>query len=395
MIPAAVIVEAGGRALARSTRPAALERFAGAPLIEHTVELARSFGAPIYLIAPERYQPESASLGELRWIAGDADDDPGAAVERAGGELPAAGLALWLGGERPLVTADTARRVLLAAATAGAEASGGARSDPAGIAAIDLRHGAQHPVAGAAVTVAADPVELTRITDKPTLVRLERLHFERRARALLAAGLLIRDPARIDLYGAIEFDDDVEIAPDVTLHGPLVLGRGVRIGAGCIIRDAVIGPGTEIRPLSMVEGARIGERCTIGPYARIRPQTVIEDAVSIGNYVEIKQSNVGRKGRINHLAFVGDAMLEDQVTIGAGVITCNHDGATHQRTVIRAGAYVGSGSQLIAPIEIGAGATIGSGSTVTRDAPAGQLTLARSRQVVVEGWTGPRSRRRP
>jgi acetyltransferase-like isoleucine patch superfamily enzyme len=377
VIPAVVIVGVASAKLARSSRPAALATFAGQTLVARAVATARLLGAPVWVAASDEVLADPACAGLPALPA--ADDGPGALLERARSRLPAGGIALAIDAACPLLSAGALERAALAA-------RGGAVTAGA-VAAVDLASGA------AATPLVLDGDEGARVVDKASLVHLERAYYRRRAEALLEAGLLVRDPARLDVAGDLTFDDDVEIAPDVAIHGTVHLGPGVRVGPGCILRDATIGAGTEIRAYSMVEGARIGERCFVGPYARIRPDTVIGDASSIGNYVEIKTSNVGAGARINHLAFVGDAMLESHVTLGAGVITCNHDGQRHQRTVIGERAYVGSGTELIAPIEVGEGATIGSGSTITRDVPAGKLTVARARQVVVEGWTGPRSQR--
>jgi bifunctional UDP-N-acetylglucosamine pyrophosphorylase/glucosamine-1-phosphate N-acetyltransferase len=168
----------------------------------------------------------------------------------------------------------------------------------------------------------------------------------------------------------------------------------VRIGASCILTRVTIGDDTEIRPFTMMEDASIGDHGFVGPYARVRPHTAVGPRAQIGNFVELKGARLGRGNRINHLSFVGDATFGDDVTLGAGTITCNHDGVRCQPTAIGAGAYVGSGCVLVAPVTIGEGATIGAGSTITKDAPPSRLTLARTRQVVVESWQGFESRRK-
>lgn len=229
------------------------------------------------------------------------------------------------------------------------------------------------------------------VADLLEAARLERLISYERARAALLAGVQIRDPDRISIRGELECGVGVEIDVDVIIEGCVKLGDRVQIGAGCIINTAVIGDDCKIHPYSIVDHAVVGSGGFIGPYGRLRPGAVIGDRVQIGNFVEIKQSEVGDASRINHLAFVGDATLGSGVTIGAGVITCNHDGRGVQRTRIGHGAYVGSGTQLVAPIQVGENAVIGAGSTITQDAPAGKLTIARSHQVTVEGWA-PRER---
>jgi bifunctional UDP-N-acetylglucosamine pyrophosphorylase/glucosamine-1-phosphate N-acetyltransferase len=182
----------------------------------------------------------------------------------------------------------------------------------------------------------------------------------------------------------------VEIEPNVIFEGRVVLGNGVKIGAHCIIKESEIGTDTRIHPFSLIEHAVIGANGTIGPYGRIRPGSVIADAVQIGNYVEIKNSDIGSRSRINHHAFIGDATVAEDVTVGAGTITCNHDGVQINRTIIERGAYIGSGCNLVAPLRVGERATIGAGSTITEDVPAMKLTLARPRQMTIERWRGPR-----
>ena len=221
------------------------------------------------------------------------------------------------------------------------------------------------------------------------IARIEkRISFER-ARAALLEGVRIRDPDRIAIRGELICGQDVEIELDVIIEGNVTLGDGVKVGTGCILRNASIGSNSRINPYSIVEDAAIGADSFVGPYGRIRPGTTIGDRVQIGNFVEVKQSLVGAGSRINHLAFIGDATIGGNVTIGAGVITCNHDGRCVNPTQIGAGAYVGSGTELVAPLSVGENAVIGAGSTITKDAPGGKLTIARSRQVTIENWLQP------
>ncbi|HSN32086.1 MAG TPA: DapH/DapD/GlmU-related protein, partial [Ideonella sp.] len=182
---------------------------------------------------------------------------------------------------------------------------------------------------------------------------------------------------------------DVEIDVNCVFEGRVVLGDDVRIGANCIVADAGIGAGAHIHPFSHVEGAQVGAGARVGPYARLRPGAELGPEVHVGNFVEIKNSTLARGAKANHLAYLGDATVGERVNYGAGSITANYDGAHKHRTVIGADAHVGSNCVLIAPVTIGAGATIGGGSAVTKDAPAGQLTLARARQVTVPGWQRP------
>jgi bifunctional UDP-N-acetylglucosamine pyrophosphorylase / glucosamine-1-phosphate N-acetyltransferase len=207
---------------------------------------------------------------------------------------------------------------------------------------------------------------------------------------LIAAGACIQSPEQLHIRGSISCGKNVKFDLNVIIEGNVRLGKNVVVGANSILRDCTIGSGTVINPFSLVEGAVIGKSCIIGPYGRIRPDVSVGDYVSIGNFVEIKNSNIASKCRINHHAFVGDADLAEHVTIGAGVITCNHDGVGINRTIIEQGAYVGSGCNLVAPLKINANAMIAAGSTITKEVSADTLTIARSRQVKIENWQGPK-----
>ena len=210
---------------------------------------------------------------------------------------------------------------------------------------------------------------------------------------LIAAGVSVENPEQLHIRGMISCGENVKFDSNVIIEGNVKLEDGVLVGANSILKDCTIGKGTTINPFSLVEGAVIGENCLIGPYGRIRQGVSIEDRVQIGNFVEIKNSNIASKCRINHLSFVGDADLAEQVTIGAGTITCNHDGVGINRTIIEKGAYVGSGCNLVAPLKINTNATIASGSTITNEVSADTLTIARSRQVKIENWKGPKLRK--
>ena len=230
------------------------------------------------------------------------------------------------------------------------------------------------------------PVQVRNLLD---LAMLERGVLFERACAALLSGIRIRDPNRVAIRGELHCGSGVEIDVDVIIEGKVTLGDGTRIGASSILINSTIGANTRVNPFSIVEDAVIGSNSFVGPYGRVRPGSKIGDSAQIGNFVEIKNSVIGSGSRINHLAFIGDATLGKDVTIGAGSITCNHDGVGVSRTEIKAGAYIGSGCELVAPLSIGTNATIGAGSTITQDVPARKLTLARSRQVTVENWVRP------
>jgi len=236
--------------------------------------------------------------------------------------------------------------------------------------------------------------EVEGINNRMQLARLERYYQQQQANQLMSAGVTMRDPARFDLRGTVETDIDVTIDANVVLEGNVVLGANVEIGANCVLINTVVGDGTVILPNSVIENAVIGAACTIGPFARIRPDTVVADGAKIGNFVEVKKAQVGEGSKINHLSYVGDSIVGKDVNIGAGVITCNYDGASKHLTEIGDGAFIGSDSQLVAPVKIGAGATIGAGSTITCDAPENALTLSRGKQRSVETWTRPQKKKR-
>jgi bifunctional UDP-N-acetylglucosamine pyrophosphorylase/glucosamine-1-phosphate N-acetyltransferase len=240
--------------------------------------------------------------------------------------------------------------------------------------------------------LAADPMEVLGVNDRLQLATLEGAYRARRARELMLAGVTIVDPARIDIRGAIECGRDVLLDVNVVLEGPVQLGDGVRVGANTIICQATIAAGTNIKPNCVIERAAIGPRCEIGPFARIRPESQLAEGVHVGNFVEIKKSSLGKGSKANHLTYIGDATVGAGVNIGAGTITCNYDGANKWVTEVGDGAFIGSGSMLVAPLRIGAGATIGAGSTITRDAPAGQLTMERARQQTLPDWQRPKKR---
>jgi len=241
-------------------------------------------------------------------------------------------------------------------------------------------------VAGVA---AADADETLGVNSKAQLARLERVAQARAAAAAMEAGATLADPARFDVRGELTVGADVFIDVNCVFEGRVALADGVVIGPNCVLRDCVVGAGTEVQGFCHLEGATIGASARIGPFARIRPETTLADEVHIGNFVEVKNSQLAQAAKANHLAYVGDATVGRNVNIGAGTIVANYDGANKHRTVIGDDAHTGSNSVLVAPITVGAGATVGAGSTVTREVPAGKLTVARAKQVTVPGWKRP------
>ena len=231
--------------------------------------------------------------------------------------------------------------------------------------------------------------ETLGVNSKAQLAELERIHQRRIADALLEAGVGLADPARVDVRGTLTAGKDCFVDVNCVFEGTVVLGDRVTIGANCVLRDATIGSGTEVLPMCHLDSAAVGADARIGPFARLRPGTVLGDDTHVGNFVEMKNTRMAKGSKANHLAYVGDAKVGERVNIGAGTITCNYDGANKHLTVIEDDAFIGSDTQLVAPVTVGAGATLGAGTTLTRDAPANQLTITRVKQVSIPGWKRP------
>lgn len=245
---------------------------------------------------------------------------------------------------------------------------------------------------GVAVTavVGDSATEVMGINDKAQLAIAERAFQLRAANALLTAGVTLIDPARIDVRGTLKCGSDVTIDVNSIFIGAVTIGDNVSIGPNCVISDTTIAAGTSINANCVLEDAVVGEQCDIGPFARLRPGADIKQQARVGNFVEIKKSVLGVGSKANHLTYLGDAQIGDNVNVGCGTITCNYDGANKHQTVIGDNAFIGSGVELVAPVNIGAGATIGAGSTIGKDAPEGELTLQRSKQTTIKGWRRPK-----
>ena len=234
--------------------------------------------------------------------------------------------------------------------------------------------------------------EVLGINDKAQLAEVEAELRRSRARALLAAGVTLADPARIDIRGEVVTGRDVSIDVNVVLEGHVVLGDGVSVGPGSVLRDCEVAAGARINAHCVLEQCKVGAGAIIGPFARLRPGAALGPEVHIGNFVEVKNSTMGEGAKANHLAYVGDATVGARANIGAGTIVANYDGADKHHTVIGADAHTGSNSVLVAPVSIGDGATVGAGSTITKDVPAGTLAVARGKQAHIEGWKRPTKR---
>lgn len=247
-------------------------------------------------------------------------------------------------------------------------------------------------VAAGVPVVSAQPGaiwETLGVNSKVQLAELERIHQGNIARQLLEQGVTLMDPARIDVRGKLVCGRDVTIDVGCVFEGTVTLADGVSIGAHSVLRNAYIDAGASIKPFCHIEDATVGAQAQIGPYARLRPGTTLAEDVHIGNFVEVKNSQIAAHSKANHLAYIGDATVGSRVNIGAGTITCNYDGANKFRTVIEDDAFIGSDTQLVAPVRVGKGATLGAGTTLTKDAPEGKLTVSRARQVTIDNWQRP------
>lgn len=241
-------------------------------------------------------------------------------------------------------------------------------------------------------SAAPDETEVLGVNSPHQLADLERRFQRRQADRLMDAGVRFADPARFDLRGTLECGQDVEIDVGCVFEGHVTLGDGARIGAHCVIRNAQIAANATIQPFTLMDDAKVGPGAIVGPFSRLRPGADLGEDVHVGNFVEIKNSTLAKGAKANHLAYVGDATVGERVNYGAGSITANYDGANKHRTVIGDDVHVGSNCVLVAPVVIGKGGTVGAGSTVSKDTPEGQLTVARAKQVSLAGWTRPQKK---
>ncbi len=446
-----VILAAGQGKRMKSDLPKVLQPLAGRPLLQHVIDTAQELGADdihvVYGHGGERVR-ERLARERVTWARQAEQHGTGHAVQQAMPGVPDDHLVLVLYGDVPLVQAATLRRLIDASAGGEALALLSVRMrDPAGYGrivrdragnvarivehkdanqkerAIDevntglmaasarrlrewlgqLRNdNAQGEFYLTDVVVMAARAglkvnailaeredEVLGVNDKRQLAEVEAVHRRRRAQELMLQGVTIVDPLRFDARGPVTAGRDVFVDVNVVFEGTVQLGDRVRIGPNVLIRDCEIGDDVEILPNCVCDRARIGARAIVGPYARLRPEAVLHEDVHVGNFVEVKKSELKRGAKANHLTYLGDATVGEQVNVGAGTITCNYDGVNKWRTEIGAGAFIGSGTMLVAPVQVGAGATIGAGSTITRDAPEGQLTLERSKQLSLPAWKRP------
>ena len=454
-MPVSVVVLAAGQGKRmHSALPKVLQPLAGRPLLEHVVRAARAIQpAGIHIVyghGAEQVRAAFAEQTDLKWALQAEQLGTGHAVVQAMPAIPDDHRVLVLCGDVPLIRPETLQRLVgdgaggkLALLTARVDDATGygrvlrnksgavtrivehkdATDDErrvneinTGLIAFDAgplrrylgdlkNNNAQREyyltdvIAMAFADkvnvdgiVADSPTEVLGINDRAQLAAAERAWQRQQAAALMARGATLADPARIDVRGEVIVGRDVFIDVGVVLEGKVVLGDRAHIGPYAVLTDSTLGADTHVHSHSVLNGVAAGDDCEIGPFARLRPGTVLSGHVKAGNFVEIKNSQVAAHSKINHLTYVGDATVGADVNVGAGTITCNYDGANKHRTVIGDNAFIGSGTMLVAPVEVGAGATIGAGSTITKDTPAGELTLERSKQVTISGWQRPKKK---
>jgi len=444
-----VILAAGKGTRMYSQLPKVLHKLAGKPLLGHVIDSARQL-KPARIIVVYGYGgeavPEAIADQGIIWVKQAEQLGTGHAVQQAMPHLDADATTLILLGDVPLVSVESCQRLLHKAGQQLALLTVN-KADPTGYGRIVRNAGggieaiAEHKDASEqhrainevnsgimavgnshlakwlkrlgndnrqreyyltdivamavqdGVTVSAeitqDESQVAGVNSKQDLAGLERVYQLRYATRLMQAGVTLHDPFRLDVRGDLQTGSDVEIDVGCVFEGKVTLADSVRIGAYCVIKDSNIGAATLVAPFSHMDQVNIANDCRIGPYARLRPGTDLSAQAHIGNFVEIKNSQVGAGSNINHLSYVGDSSVGKHVNIGAGTITCNYDGANKHRTVIGDNVFIGSDTQLVAPVTIGEGATIAAGSTITKDAPAGELSISRARQTTIKGWKRP------
>jgi bifunctional UDP-N-acetylglucosamine pyrophosphorylase/glucosamine-1-phosphate N-acetyltransferase len=455
-----VVMAAGKGTRMKSARPKVLHRLAGRPLLQHVLETVATLSADRVIVVTghgaEAVEAAVAGPGVV-FVRQHEQRGTGHAVQQAVPALHTDGTTLILTGDTPLIRPDSVRRLVDECAGRRLALMTVVLDDPTGYGRIlrdgtgqvlgiveqrdatpeqlELREGYSGAMAAptgwlrealarlaphnaqqeylltdlvrmavadglpVSASVAADPDEALGINTPAQLAALERRVQRRIADRLMDAGVRLADPTRLDVRGELVCGQDVEIDVNCVFEGRVVLGDGARIGPNCVIRDAEIGPGTQLQAFTHLNGEGrpivIGARAEVGPFARLRPGASLGDEVHIGNFVEVKNSTLARGAKANHLAYLGDASVGERVNYGAGSITANYDGANKHRTVIEADAHIGSNCVLVAPVTVGAGATIGAGSTIGKDAPAGQLSVARARQVAIAHWQRPKKEKKP
>ncbi|HCH02669.1 MAG TPA: bifunctional UDP-N-acetylglucosamine diphosphorylase/glucosamine-1-phosphate N-acetyltransferase GlmU [Vibrio sp.] len=445
----AVILAAGKGTRMYSEKPKVLHRLAGRPMAKHVIDTCAKVGAQnIHLVYGHGGDQMKDALGAepVNWVLQEKQLGTGHAVNQAAPDFSDDEKVLILYGDVPLISSETIENLLDAQPNGGIALLTVILKKPEGYGRIIRKNGPVVAIVeqkdateeqklikeintGVMVATGGDlkrwlsalknenaqgeyyltdiiaaahkegraveavhpvsPIEVEGVNDRAQLARLERAYQSMQAQRLLEQGVMLRDPNRFDLRGEVHFGMDVEIDVNVILKGKVTIGNNVQIGAGCILKDCEIKDNAILYPYSIVEDSVVGEECTVGPYARLRPGSELKKAAHVGNFVEIKNATLGEDSKAGHLTYLGDAQIGDRVNVGAGVITCNYDGANKFKTTIGDDVFVGSDSQLIAPVTIADGSTIGAGTTLTKDVAENELVITRVKERVIAGWKRP------
>ena len=448
-----VILAAGQGTRMNSVLPKVLHPLAGRPILTHVIDTALKLTPEIYIVYGHGGEQVKSQIqrSSLNWCRQDKQLGTGHALAQALPAISPSQIVLVLYGDVPLIRVDTLRQILatlnnhslclLSVVLKNPEGYGRVIRDDRGrvsrivedkdasavqkaicevntgiIAArgVDLRRWqgqlrndnakreyyltdcvelAVREGLSVDALICTDSQEVMGINDRLQLAACERAYQQRQAQNLMIAGATLYDPARIDIRGRVSIGKDISIDVNVVFEGEVTLGDEVKIGPNCTIKDSNIGSGTHIMANTVIEHADIGMGCRLGPFCRIRPETRLGNEVHLGNFVEVKKSVIDDTTKVNHLSYIGDSEIGKRVNVGAGTITCNYDGANKHVTSIGDDVFIGSDTQLIAPVRVDDGATIGAGSTITRNAPAHQLTLSRTDQVSIEGWQRPKKKK--
>ncbi|TDJ12100.1 MAG: UDP-N-acetylglucosamine diphosphorylase/glucosamine-1-phosphate N-acetyltransferase [Gammaproteobacteria bacterium] len=450
-----VILAAGQGTRMKSELPKVLQPLAGRPLLEHVLERSGDLGAEAIHVVygyGGHQVPQALADWPVNWILQEQQLGTGHAVTQAMPGIADNSLVLILYGDVPLISEATLTELLEKADSGSLALLSVMLADPTGygriirndqgqvrkiveqeeaneteltvcevntgILACPARHlrnwleklgndnsqgeyyltdviamavADRYPVD---ILIAKREIEVMGVNDKQQLAELESANRAEKTAGLMRNGVTLLDPARVDVRGKLSCGRDVVIDINAIFEGDVELGDGVSIGPNVIIRNSKLGAGCKVHANTVIEDAEIGESCELGPFARVRPGTVLEASAKVGNFVEVKKSHIGKGSKVNHLSYIGDTEIGERVNIGAGTITCNYDGANKFKTIIEDDVFIGSGVELVAPLTLEKGATIGAGSTICQSAPANELTVARSRQTIVKGWKSPRKKAR-
>lgn len=445
----AVILAAGKGTRMYSNKPKVLHTLAGKPMVKHVIDTCIGLGANnIHLVYGHGGEQMQAALNAepVNWVLQAEQKGTGHAVDQASESFTDDEKVLVLYGDVPLISTETIENLLDAQPSSGIALLTVVLENPMGYGRIVRKNGpvvaiveqkdatdeqklikeintgvlvangkdlkrwlsglnnnnaqgeyyltdviaAAHNEGHAVEAVhPVSKIEVEGVNDRAQLARLERAYQEAHAKTLLEQGVMLRDPTRFDLRGTLQCGMDVEIDANVIIEGQVSIGDNVIIGAGCILKDCEIDDNSIIKPYSVIEGATVAEECTVGPFARLRPGAELQNDSHVGNFVEVKNAQLGNGSKANHLSYLGDAQIGKRVNIGAGVITCNYDGANKHKTIIEDDVFVGSDSQLVAPVTIKAGATIGAGTTLTKDTNENELVISRAKERKIANWQRP------